>query len=298
MTEMTLFSKGGNTLPAHLRSLELDETTKALMGGNGASGKRISIKGGVFRMIVDGKEVAQNEDRSMNIVIVAANAHVSRSYYAADYEEGKILAPDCWSNDGISPDSKVAEPQADKCASCPQNIAGSAKQGGGRACRFSQRLAVMLENDLQGDVYQLTLPAQSIFGNAENGKMPMQAYAKFLGGHGLPVTAVVTEMRFDTASATPKLTFKAVRPLEADEMTQCQEKGRSPEAKAAISQNPAAIDGAKPAAIAAPAPKAAPKVQAEPVEAPAADADEEPVKRPKRSAAPKDVSAILDDWAE
>ncbi len=298
MTEMTLFSKGGNTLPAHLRSLELDETTKALMGGNGASGKRISIKGGVFRMIVDGKEVAQNEDRSMNIVIVAANAHVSRSYYAADYEEGKILAPDCWSNDGISPDSKVAEPQADKCASCPQNIAGSAKQGGGRACRFSQRLAVMLENDLQGDVYQLTLPAQSIFGNAENGKMPMQAYAKFLGGHGLPVTAVVTEMRFDTASATPKLTFKAVRPLEADEMAQCQEKGRSPEAKAAISQNPAAIDGAKPAAIAAPAPKAAPKVQAEPVEAPAADADEEPVKRPKRSAAPKDVSAILDDWAE
>ena len=298
MTEMTLFSKGGNTLPAHLRSLELDETTKALMGGNGASGKRISIKGGVFRMIVDGKEVAQNEDRSMNIVIVAANAHVSRSYYAADYEEGKILAPDCWSNDGISPDSKVAEPQADKCASCPQNIAGSAKQGGGRACRFSQRLAVMLENDLQGDVYQLTLPAQSIFGNAENGKMPMQAYAKFLGGHGLPVTAVVTEMRFDTASATPKLTFKAVRPLEADEMAQCQEKGRSPEAKAAISQNPAAIDGAKPAAIPAPAPKAAPKVQAEPVEAPAADADEEPVKRPKRSAAPKDVSAILDDWAE
>ncbi len=298
MTEMTLFSKGGNTLPAHLRSLELDETTKALMGGNGASGKRISIKGGVFRMIVDGKEVAQNEDRSMNIVIVAANAHVSRSFYAADYEEGKILAPDCWSNDGISPDSKVAEPQADKCASCPQNIAGSAKQGGGRACRFSQRLAVMLENDLQGDVYQLTLPAQSIFGNAENGKMPMQAYAKFLGGHGLPVTAVVTEMRFDTASATPKLTFKAVRPLEADEMAQCQEKGRSPEAKAAISQNPAAIDGAKPAAIPAPAPKAAPKVQAEPVEAPAADADEEPVKRPKRSAAPKDVSAILDDWAE
>ena len=250
-------------------------------------------------MIVDGKEVAQNEDRSMNIVIVAANAHVSRSFYASDYEEGKILTPDCWSNDGVSPDSKVAEPQADKCASCPQNIAGSAKQGGGRACRFSQRLAVMLENDLQGDVYQLALPAQSIFGNVENGKMPMQAYAKFLGGHGLPVTAVVTEMRFDTASATPKLTFKAVRPLEADEMVQSQEKGRSPEAKAAISQNPAALDGAKSQTVQViAAPKAAPKVQAEPVDAPAGDAGEEPVKRPKRTATPKDVSAILDDWSE
>jgi hypothetical protein len=296
MSELTLFSKGGNTLPAHLRNIELDETTKALMGGSGGgSGKRISIRGGVFRMLVDGKEVAQNEDRSMNIVIVAANANVSRSFYAGDYEEGK----------NISPDVKVSEPQASKCASCPQNVAGSAKQGGGRACRFSQRMAVMLENDLQGDIYQLTLPAQSIFGNVENGKMPMQAYAKFLGGHGLPITAVVTEMRFDTASATPKLTFKAVRPLEADEMANCQEKGRSPEAKAAISQTPAALDGAKPKAVAAapavstddgddedeaPAP-AKVKVKAEEVPA------EEPTKRPKK-AAPKDVSAILDDWAE
>jgi len=293
MSEMTLFSKGGNNLPAHLRNLELDDTTKALMGGSGASGKRISIRGGVFRMIVDGKEVAQNEDRSMNIVIVAANPGVSRSFYAGDYEEGKNIAPDCWSNDGISPDTKVSEPQASKCASCPQNIAGSAKQGGGRACRFSQRLAVMLENDMQGDVYQLTLPAQSIFGNVENGKMPMQAYAKFLGSHGLPVTAVVTEMRFDTASATPKLTFKAVRPLEAEEMTQCQEKGRSPEAKAAINQTPASMDGAKPKAVAAPA-----KVFEDDTPAPAAEATtEEPVKRAKK-AAPKDVTAILDDWAE
>jgi hypothetical protein len=293
MSEMTLFAKGGNNLPAHLRNLELDETTKALMGGNGASGKRISIRGGVFRMIVDGKEIAQNEDRSMNIVIVAANANVSRSFYAGDYEEGKNIAPDCWSNDGISPDAKVEEPQASKCASCPQNISGSAKQGGGRACRFSQRLAVMLENDLQGDVYQLTLPSQSIFGAAENGKMPMQAYAKFLGGHGLPVTAVVTEMRFDTSSATPKLTFKAIRPLEETEMAQCQEKGRSPDAKAAISQTPASLDGAKP--------KAAPKAEAKSDdEAPAATADEpakEPTKREKK-AAPKDVAAILDDWAE
>jgi hypothetical protein len=290
MSEMTLFSKGGNTLPAHLRNLQLDETTKALMGSGGGAGKRISIKGGVFRMVVDGKEVTKNEERAMNIVVVAANAHVSRSYYADTYVEGQVLAPTCWSNDGVSPDSKVSEPQAGKCASCPQNIAGSATQGTGRACRYSQRLAVTLENDLQGDVYQLTLPAQSIFGNAENGKMPLQAYAKFLGSHGLPITAVVTEMRFDTSSATPKLTFKAVRPLEADEMATAQEKGQSQEAKTAISNTPATLDGAKPKAeaVAAPAPK---------VEKAEAEAVEEPVKRAKK-AAPKDVNEILDDWAE
>jgi len=290
MSEMTLFAKGGNTLPAHLRNLELDATTKALMGSSGGSGgKRISIKGGVFRMIVDGKEIAQNEDRAMPIVIVAANPHVSRSYYADTYVEGQVLAPSCWSNDGVSPDSKVSEPQSGKCATCAQNIAGSATQGAGRACRYSQRLAVTLENDLKGDVYQLTLPAQSIFGNVDNGKMPLQAYAKFLGSHGLPITAVVTEMRFDTASATPKLTFKALRPLEADEMALAQEKGQSAEAKSAIASTPATLDGAKPKAVAAPEPVA--KAEAVPVE------EAEPTKRAKK-AAPKDVSEILDDWAE
>lgn len=288
MSEMTLFSKGGNALPAHLRNLELDETTKSLMGG-GAGGKRISIRGGVFRMMVDGKEVAQNEDRAMNVVVVAANANVSRSYYEGTYQEGQSTAPTCWSNDGITPDSKVESPQADKCASCPQNIKGSG-QGDSRACRFSQRIAVVLENDILGDVYQVTLPAQSIFGAAENGKMPLQAYAKFLGSHGLPITAVVTEMRFDTASATPRLTFKAVRPLEADELQHAQEKGKSPEAKSAIAATVAMIDGTKPKAAAVEAPKPK-KVEAEEV------ADAEPTKRQKK-AAPKDVADILDDWAE
>lgn len=288
MSEMTLFSKGGNALPAHLRNLELDETTKSLMGG-GAGGKRISIRGGVFRMMVDGKEVAQNEDRAMNVVVVAANANVSRSYYEGTYQEGQSTAPTCWSNDGITPDSKVESPQADKCASCPQNIKGSG-QGDSRACRFSQRIAVVLENDILGDVYQVTLPAQSIFGAAENGKMPLQAYAKFLGSHGLPITAVVTEMRFDTASATPRLTFKAVRPLEADELQHAQEKGKSPEAKSAIAATVAMIDGTKPKAAAVEAPKPK-KVEAEEV------AEAEPTKRQKK-AAPKDVADILDDWAE
>ena len=296
MSEMTLFSKGGNSLPAHLKNLELDATTKALMGGSGGTGgKRISIRGNVFRMMVDGKEIAQNEDRAMNIIIAAANANVSRTFYAGTYQEGQAMAPTCWSNDGVTPDIKSEQPQASKCATCAQNIKGSG-QGDSRACRFSQRLAVLLENDIRGDIYQLTLPAQSIFGAAENGKMPLQSYAKFLGSHGLPVTAVVTEMRFDTASATPRLTFKAVRPLSEEELAQTQEKGQSAEAKAAIAATAAQLDGATTTSAPAPVqtPKAQPKVEAEAVEPVEAA---EPTKRAKK-AAPKDVADILDDWAE
>jgi len=295
MSEMTLFSKGGNTLPAHLKNLQLDATTKALMGGSGnGGGKRISIRGNVFRMMVDGKEIAQNEDRAMNIIIAAANANVSRTFYAGTYQEGQAMAPTCWSNDGVAPDIKSEQPQSSKCASCAQNIKGSG-QGDSRACRFSQRLAVLLENDIRGDIYQLTLPAQSIFGAAENGKMPLQSYAKFLGSHGLPVTAVVTEMRFDTASATPRLTFKAVRPLNEEELAMTQDKGQSAEAKSAIAATAAQLDGATKAEFVRPAvveaPKAEPKVEAEAVET------AEPTKRTKK-AAPKDVADILDDWAE
>ena len=305
MSEMTLFSKGGNTLPAHLKNLQLDATTKALMGGSGnGGGKRISIRGNVFRMMVDGKEIAQNEDRAMNIIIAAANANVSRTFYAGTYQEGQAMAPTCWSNDGVAPDIKSEQPQASKCASCSQNIKGSG-QGDSRACRFSQRLAVLLENDIRGDIYQLTLPAQSIFGAAENGKMPLQSYAKFLGSHGLPVTAVVTEMRFDTASATPRLTFKAVRPLNEEELAMTQDKGQSTEAKLAIAATAAQMDGATKAEFIRPTDmgkmldvdeaKAMATVKA--TKAEVVEETAEPTKRTKK-AAPKDVADILDDWAE
>lgn len=282
-------------LPAHLRG-ELDETTKALMGGGSSGGtnvKRISIKGSVFRMMVEGKEVAKNEDRAMNVIIVGASQYNSRHYYEGTFTEGQAgKLPDCFSDDGITPSARATNKQCATCKDCPQNIAGSAQAGGGRACKFSRRLAVILENDQQGDVFQLTLPAQSIFGKAEGGKMPLEAYVRLLGSNNVSVTSVVTEMRFDTDSATPKLTFKAVRYLEADEFANAQAKGKTPEAKTAIGTTVGELDNKLPAPT--PAPKAeakpTPKVEAEPVD--------EPVKRAskKEADAPKDINSVLDDW--
>ena len=282
-------------LPAHLRG-ELDETTKALMGGSSGGGgtnvKRISIKGSVFRMMVDGKEVAKNEDRAMNVIIVGAAQYNSRHYYEGTFTEGQAgKLPDCFSDDGIKPSARATSKQCETCKDCPQNIAGSAAGSAtARACKFSRRLAVILENVQQGDVFQLTLPAQSIFGKAEGGKMPLEAYVRLLGSNNVSVTSVVTEMRFDTDSATPKLTFKAVRYLEADEFANAQAKGKTPEAKTAIGSTVGELDNKLPAPKAAAKPAPAPKVEAEPVD--------EPVKRPakKEAEAPKDINSVLDDW--
>lgn len=281
-------------LPAHLRG-GVDETTRALMGAGadaGPSVKRISIKGSVFRMMVGGKEVAKNEDRAMNIVIVGAAQYNSRAFYEATFSEGQtVKLPDCFSDNGITPNAKSTSPQAASCKDCPQNVDGSGPTGKGRACRFSRRLAVVLENDQQGDVFQITLPAQSIFGKGSEGKLPLEAYVRLLGSNNVSVTSVVTEMRFDTASATPKLTFKAVRYLEEDEFANALAKGKTPEAKAAIGLTPAAVDGAP--AIEAPKPVAKKATEV------AEEATPEPTKRTKKADVepPKDINAVLDDWA-
>ena len=48
--------------------------------------------------------------------------------------------------------------------------------------------------------------------------MPLQAYAKFLSGHGTPSAAVVTRISFDMGSPVPKLFFYPQRPLEEQEL--------------------------------------------------------------------------------
>jgi hypothetical protein len=281
-------------LPSYLKELELDDVTKSLMGGGGGGMKRISIKGGVWRMMVNGKEIAKNEERAMNVVIVNAAPKVSRTFYLKQYTEGgDVSAPDCWSADGEVPDAKAANPQSKRCVDCPQNVKGSG-QGDSRACRFSQRLAVVLANDIKGDIFQLTLPAASIFGEGAPGKWPLQTYAKMIGGKGIPVTAVVTEMRFDTDSATPKLTFRPIRVLEKAEALTAIEQGKTDAAKRAITMTVAEADGVK--KLAAPAPSE--KVQEAPTSS--KEVQEEPTKRSTKKEEPvadaKDLTKVLSEW--
>lgn len=291
--EVSLF-QGGN-IPAYLKNRDLDEVTKSLVSGN--TNKRISIRGGVFRMISGGKEIAINEERSMNVVIVNAAQKVSRSYYSGSYDPDaeKAAAPTCWSADSTTPDKDVFAPVHSNCADCPKNVKGSG-QGDSRACRFQRRLAVVLEKDLSGDVFQLALPATSLFGKGDNGKLPLNAYASFLAGFNVPITAVVTELRFDTSAETPKLTFKAVRPLSEEEFNLSQQQGQTIAAKQAVAFTVAKQDGVKQLENKpqeqAPQPKAEKKAEKK--------ADSEPTKREGKPEAPpsnkKSLDALVDEW--
>ena len=152
-------------------------------------------------------------------VIINA-APISRSYYKEDFSQGKLNLPTCWSSDTQRPSPDVPENsrQSVRCMDCKYNIRGSG-HGSSRACRFSQRVAVLPEGDLTR-VYQLRLPATSIWGSPRDGNLPMQEYARFLKTHDTASSAVITQMYFDDDSATPKLFFKPKRPLTEEEFAE------------------------------------------------------------------------------
>ena len=307
MSNIALFSP--NKAPAFARNAEITETARALAGGGDIGGvKRVSIKGGVFRLMSAGKEVAAIDERFLDVVIVKAAPKVSRQFYASSYNpDAAATGPDCASANGEVPDAGVSNPQSASCATCPQNQAGSG-QGNSRACRYQQRLAVVLADSIDGDVMQLTLPATSIFGKEEGDKRQLQAYVRYLTAMNPPVSPeyIVTRMRFDTKSESPKLHFQPVRWLDETEYETIKEQGQTEDAKRATQSGMETGKAALPpvaaaAAIPAPAPKAA-KPKAKAVEPEVEEDTSEPEVR-KTAAKPSAVPAakgkladIVADW--
>jgi len=253
MSNITMFSP--SNVPSFAKNAELSATTLALAGNVNAGGgmKRVSIKGGVFRLLASGKEIAAIDERFLDVIIVKAAPKVSRIFYAGGYDkDAAAAAPDCTSGDGEKPDAGVKNKQSSSCATCPQNIAGSGT-GQSRACRYQQRLAVVLANNPEGDVLQVTLPATSIFGKEDGEKRPLQAYARYMAAQTPPVNldSIVTRMKFDTKAESPKLFFAPVRWLTEDEYETAQDQAKSKDAEKAVAVTPASADG-----VAAPAPLA------------------------------------------
>lgn len=311
MTDLTVFNPA--QVPDFARNNELSETALALTGGGtGGSVKRISIKGGVFRLMSGGKEIASIEDRHLDVVIVKAAPKVSRIFYAGAYDKDAAAAPpDCWSNDGERPDAGAKNKQSQTCMSCPQNQAGSG-QGNSRACRYQQRLAVVLENNPGGDVMQLTLPATSVFGKEDGDKRPLQAFARHLALSNPPINPeqIVTRMKFDTKAESPKLFFSPVRWLTNEEYAVVKTQADSTDAQRAVVMTVAQTDGVKNApALPGKAPAVveeeeapAAKPKAKKAKAEVAEEDAEPEVRKeaaKPSAVPEKKSKLADivaDW--
>lgn len=283
--EISLFQQN---VPDYIKEVEVDELTRSLGGSSGM--KRISIRGSVFRMLVNGEEIAKNESRAMNIVIVNGTKYVARKFYEGAYTPGESTPPDCWSNDGITPDASIESPQHANCEGCPQNIKGSGS-GESRACRFEKRLAVVLADDIKGSVYQLILPSKSYFGKGDIDHMPFEQYAKYISSQGYNINMMVTEMKFDSNSESPKLVFKPIGFLNKEQWEVAKTQGQTPEAKNAVIQTASQSD--KPKAIAAKV-----EVQAAPVKAEVAEPTKKTTKKTAEAPNTKqDLASVMSNWA-
>lgn len=256
----------------------LDEDTLAVAGGATKGAKRISIKGRVFRKVVGGKEVSVNEDNFMNVIFVKMAHEASRTCYDGAYREGEKVGPVCWSSDSRKPDPAVPNPPASACDMCPNSVKGSGQGGNGTKCKLSWRTAVVLPHDPDGDVYQLVLPAMSVFGKEENGRWPFRPYIQMLANNNVSAGRVVTKMQFDIKAPVPRVLFSPAQAVPEELRNSVMAQAKSQAAESAVKMTVYQADGGSDTEVAQPE---------------ALESD--PVKRPSaKKAEPEEVTDHVD----
>ena len=181
-----------------------------------------------------GEEVAQAPDSHLDVVIVKMAHTVTRTYYKGSYQAGKITSPVCWSHDGKSPAKEISIAQAKSCYQCTHSVRGSGNNGVGTACKLSWRIAVVLANDISGEILQLVLPAMSCFGKESNGRYPFRPYIQMLANNNISAGRVVTRLQFDESTDIPKILFSPVAAIEEKNLDGLKIKATSQDAENAI----------------------------------------------------------------
>ena len=303
MSNLTIFKQEGAVSTIARR--ELSDLAKSLAAPRNTRSIKTGTNG-TFKRVVNGEQIGKAIRGEFNAIIVDALPKVSRVFYAGKYDpDAKPTLPDCWSNLGDKPEQAAGDPQASNCASCPKNVVGSGENGKGRACRFQRRIAVLVEGDDSGEVYQFNVPAKSLFGKGSGNVHPFESYVKFLIANGEGPDTVVTNIAYNLDAETMELQFTPLRGVTDEEYALVQAARNDPATRQMIVLTVGAQDAA-----AAPAeePKAeAPKPKIiysdEPDDEDEVEAIEEPKKRPAKKAADivveqNDLSSVLNAWGD
>lgn len=211
--------------------------------GIGASYAVVTYRGKAWKTKYRGEEkIVMRPDgdgpaNSIEVVILMASAVKSKLYYP-NYVDGSNNRPACWSSNGVTPDPRAENKQANACAICPRSVRGSkidenGQSRGGSECRDNKRVAIVplgdLQNDLLGGPMLLRIPAASL-----------NAFAEFttkLEKMGVPYCGAGIKISFDPNEAYPKFVFQAVRPLTDDEADIVLEMRDSMQVKRIISED-------------------------------------------------------------
>lgn len=292
MTNLAIFEdqEGSKAIAAQSKR-ELSPLAKSLASHNNM--RRIATNtNGTFKRLVNGEQIGKAIRGEFNGIVIHTLPKVSRTYYAGQYDpDAKPTLPDCWSNLGDKPEANVPNRQAANCTTCHNNIDGSGQNGKGKACRFQRRVALLLEGDDSGDIYQFNIPAKSLFGKGEGNVHPFESYARYLAANGASLDYTVTNIAYDLDAETMQMQFKPVRLINDDELEIVQAAQQNPDLDRYVKLVVAEVDGAI-------APKKTAPVKDEPNYA-AVEEEEDEIEEPaapvKAPAAAKAKPAWLDD---
>lgn len=248
MSNQVAIVPAGLQLPAHLQgpdvAAQIAAANAAAAGGIKTGGfPSISIKANKFH-IKDGGEVMtlMNQPQAgqpalpmmcLEIVVVAANAAITKTYFPGDWVEGADdQAPDCRSSNGVTPDADIPVPQNNVCATCPKNQWGSkvSKLSGKdiKACDDSKQLAVLPASDLAYKALGLQVKKGSLTN--------WGGYVRALTERGYPLEALVTNVTFD-ATANGILQFAFNRFLSVEEYAKVKERASGSDVKLIVAQS-------------------------------------------------------------
>ena len=297
MSNLTLLNQD---LPDFLQQAGVSELTKQLAGRTGA--KRIVPKNGIFRKVVGGEEMGKVKG-DLNVIVVNASPHVGRIFYAQAWTpDAEPTSPDCFSNDGRAPDAGSTNKQADRCDSCERNIKGSG-MGSSKACRYSRRIAVVLEEDfgtsLEGEVYQMNLASKSLFGDSVGDNThTFENYTKYLSNNGKSLDYVVTQVSFNEDNDNQSVLFTPVKFINKAIHNVTSKVAVLPETQKMVTMTSYQADASSRA------PKLeAPKAEAPKAAAPQDDPIEEPKKRDSKKApeptvtTKKSLDSVVAAWS-
>lgn len=298
MSNITIFEESSNLPTVKRESRRMDR----MMSGSGSTMRRIQLSNGrTFKRIVAGEQIGKAVPNQLDVIVVDWLAEPSRKFYAAAYDkDAKATLPDCWSNDGVTPEAGAKNKQHSSCAACPKNVKGSGTGGKGKACRYERRLAILVAGDPSGDVYQIAIPGASLFSDNDGNVYGFEGYKKFLFANDEALDTVVTRIIYDAEADTAKVGFKAVRHLTEVEAGFVDAAQDNPETERYTKLTVGAVDGAKAAAPAS-KPLAIEAAPSTPVADPFGDDDEEEVAEAapaKRASKPKATAEVKPELAD
>lgn len=227
MSQMIPFNQA--QLPAFLQQAAgaASINQQAATGTGGNTPDSISIEGGRFSIFKGGAKVQTLGQLEMQVVIIHANPGITKTFYASAWNPAQdAMAPDCSSDDGVMPRADVGTPQCGSCAACPQNQFGSKinpqTQKQSKACTDKKSLAVVAPGAVDGDMYRFQVPAASL-----------GDFGAFLRGlPNVPYYGVICEISFDTTATFPKVKFRPVGYVSAEQYAIIAARHETQEAKA------------------------------------------------------------------